>query len=188
MIDSERRHALVLRAWEATNIERDLRSVMGAVADVLSPLVPMDGMGIVVWSGTFPTGGPPRLLDIHVAGGLPNEKVDEILRDADKPVSGAAGPAHRSPMMNRFFGTCRRVFHIRALIFSPKPTWYEHERRSGCRRDPGIHIRADESARSIDWDGGFLETYAGGIRSGSAVLAHRCFASFSRSRHKRTCE
>src|SRR5215469_4324166 len=87
MIDSERRHALVLRAWEATNIERDLRSVMGAVAKVLSPLVPMDGMGIVVWSGTFPTGAP-RLLDIHVAGGLPDDRVDKMLREADKPVSG----------------------------------------------------------------------------------------------------
>src|SRR5215467_1596365 len=87
MIDSERRHALVLRAWEATNIERDLRSVMAAVAKVLSPLVPIDGMGIVVWSGTFPTGAP-RLLDIHVGGGLPDEKVDEILREADRPLSG----------------------------------------------------------------------------------------------------
>jgi len=37
MIDSERYHALVLRAWEATNIERDLRSIMGAVAEVLAP-------------------------------------------------------------------------------------------------------------------------------------------------------
>jgi hypothetical protein len=37
MIDSEQRHELVLRGWEATNIERDLRSVMGAVAEVLSP-------------------------------------------------------------------------------------------------------------------------------------------------------
>jgi hypothetical protein len=41
MIDSDLRHALVLRAWEATNIERDLRSVMGAVADVLSRYVPI---------------------------------------------------------------------------------------------------------------------------------------------------
>jgi hypothetical protein len=87
MIDSERRHASVLSAWEATNMERDLRSVMGAVAEVLSPHVPIDGMGIVVWSGgTFPKAGSPRLLDIHVPGGLPSERVDEILLDADKPV------------------------------------------------------------------------------------------------------
>jgi hypothetical protein len=88
MVDSDRRHELVLRAWEATNIERDLRSVMGAVAEVLSPHVSIDGMGIVVWSGTFPTGGAPRLLDIHVGGGVPNERVDEILREADKRIPG----------------------------------------------------------------------------------------------------
>src|SRR5262245_4962227 len=87
MIDTERRHALVLRAWEATNIERDLRSVMGAVAEVLSPHVPIDGMGIVVWQGSFPARGHPRLLDIHVGGGVPNEKVDEILRESSKPVT-----------------------------------------------------------------------------------------------------
>src|SRR5215510_2963526 len=86
MIDSEQRHALVLRAWEATNIERDLRSIMGAVAEVLPPHVPIDGMGLVVWSGTFPIGAP-RLLDIHVGGGVTNETVDEILRESSKPVS-----------------------------------------------------------------------------------------------------
>jgi hypothetical protein len=35
-----------------------LRAVMGAMAQVLSPHVPIDGMGIVVWSGTFPKGAP----------------------------------------------------------------------------------------------------------------------------------
>jgi formate hydrogenlyase transcriptional activator len=128
MIDSERRHALVLRAWEATNIERDLRSVMGAVAEVLSPLVPMDGMGIVVWSGTFPTGGAPRLLDIHVAGGLPNEKVDEILRDADKPVSGVPDrpivPYDETLLRDMQEGTPYTCADLVA-----KSTWYEHERR-----------------------------------------------------------
>ena len=89
MIDSERRHALVLRAWEATNIERDLRAIMGAVAEVLAPHVPIDGMGLVVWSGTVPIGAP-RLLDIHVGAGIPNETVDEILRESSKPVSTPA--------------------------------------------------------------------------------------------------
>src|SRR5262245_9546045 len=128
MIDSERRHALVLRAWEATNIERDLRSVMGAIAEVLSPLVPMDGMGIVVWSGAFPTGGAPRLLDIHVAGGLPDERVDEMLRDADKPVEGVPdrpivqyGETLTRDMQQGIPYTCADLL--------AKPTWYEHERR-----------------------------------------------------------
>ena len=128
MIDSERRHELVLRAWEATNIERDLRSVMGAVAEVLSPHVPIDGMGIVVWSGTFPTGGAPRLLDIHVPGGLPNEKVDEILRDADKPVDAppdrpivAYDEALSREMQAGIPYTCSDLL--------AKKTWYPHEHR-----------------------------------------------------------
>jgi formate hydrogenlyase transcriptional activator len=128
MIDSERRHALVLRAWEATNIERDLRSVMGAVAEVLSPLVPMDGMGIVVWSGTFPIGGAPRLLDIHVAGGLPKEKVDEILRESDQPVSG---PPDRPivPPDEAILRDMQEGIPYTCADLLAKPTWYEHERR-----------------------------------------------------------
>ena len=118
MIDSERRHALVLRAWEATNIERDLRSVMGAVADVLVPYVPIDGMGIVVWSGTFPNGGPARLLDIHVPGGLANEEVDKILRDADKPVDGRR-IGRSLPTTKLSAGICTRAHLIPVPIFWP---------------------------------------------------------------------
>src|SRR5262249_50242171 len=128
MIDSERRHELVLRAWEATNIERDLRSVMGAVSRVLSPLIPMDGMGIVVWSGPFPTGGAPRLLDIHVAGGLPDEKVDEILRDAGRPLSGFPDRpiiGHDEALMRDMQ---QGIPYVCADLLA-KPAWYEHERR-----------------------------------------------------------
>src|SRR5215475_5204473 len=128
MIDSERRHALVLRAWEATNIERDLRSVMGAVAEVLSPLVPIDGMGIVVWSGTFPSGGAPRLLDIHVAGELPSEKVDAILRDADKPFSGVPDRPI-VPYDGTIFRDMQEGTPYTCADLASKPTWYEHERR-----------------------------------------------------------
>jgi formate hydrogenlyase transcriptional activator len=101
---------------------------MGAVAELLSPLVPMDGMGIVVWSGTFPTGGAPRLLDIHVAGGLPNEKVDEILRESDRPVSG---PPDR-PIVPPDEATLRDMqqgIPYTCADLLAKPTWYEHERR-----------------------------------------------------------
>ena len=95
MIDSERRHELVLRAWEATNIERDLRSVMGAVAEVLSLTFQLTAWALSYGRAHFPPADQPRLLDIHVPGGLPNEKVDEILRDADKPVERSAGSADR---------------------------------------------------------------------------------------------
>ena len=126
MIDSERRHELVLRAWEATNIERDLRSVMGAVAEVLSPYVPVDGMGVVVWSGAFPGGGAPRLLDIHVTGGLPKEKVDQMLLEADKPVTG---PPDRPivPIDAALLRDLHRGIPYTCANLLEKRTWYEHE-------------------------------------------------------------
>jgi formate hydrogenlyase transcriptional activator len=110
------------------NVERDLRSVMGAVAEVLSPHVPIDGMGIVVWSGTFPTGGPPRLLDIHVPGGLPNEKVDQILRDADKPVDR---PPDRPIVAydEAFIRDMQAGIPYTCSDLLVKETWYPHEHR-----------------------------------------------------------
>jgi len=142
MIDSERRHALVLRAWEATNIERDLRSVMGAVAEVLSPVVPMDGIGLVVWSGRFPTGAP-RLLDIHVAGGLPDEKVDQILRQSDEPFSG---PPDRPiiPPDERLLRDMQEGIPYTCADLLAKRTWYEHERRlvaGGVRAYASVPMR-----------------------------------------------
>jgi formate hydrogenlyase transcriptional activator len=128
MVDSDRRHELVLRAWEATNIERDLRSVMGAVAEVLSPHVSIDGMGIVVWSGTFPTGGAPRLLDIHVGGGVPNERVDEILREADKRI-----PRPPDRPIVPYDDTLIRDMHAgipyMCADLLAKQMWYPHEHR-----------------------------------------------------------
>lgn len=128
MIDSERRQALVLRAWEATNIERDLRSVMGAVAEVLSPHVPVDGMGIVVWQGTFPTEGQARLLDIHVPGGLPSERVDEILRESDKP-AGAPPDRPIVPYDESLLRDMQQGIPYMCSDLLAKPTWYEHEHR-----------------------------------------------------------
>lgn len=47
----EQRHALVLRAWEAVNCERELGGVLAAVADVLVPVVPFAAIGIVSFQG-----------------------------------------------------------------------------------------------------------------------------------------
>jgi formate hydrogenlyase transcriptional activator len=125
MIDSERRHALVLRAWEATNIERDLRAIMGAVAEVLAPHVPIDGMGLVVWSGTFPIGAP-RLLDIHVGADIPNERVDEILRESSKPVST---PPDRPivPHDEALYRDMQEGIPYMCADLLAKSSWYPHE-------------------------------------------------------------
>jgi formate hydrogenlyase transcriptional activator len=56
-VNDEQRHALVLRAWEAINAERDLKGVLAAVGDVLAPLVPFDGVALTgsggAWCDTY---------------------------------------------------------------------------------------------------------------------------------------
>src|SRR5215510_6242362 len=47
-VTDEQLHTLVLRAWEAINTERDLRGVLAAVSQVLVPVVPFDGVALVV--------------------------------------------------------------------------------------------------------------------------------------------
>ncbi len=47
----EQRHALVLRAWEAINAERELGGVLAAVGEVLAPLVPFEGVALTAFEG-----------------------------------------------------------------------------------------------------------------------------------------
>ena len=47
-VGPERRHDLVLKAWEAINSERELDCVLSAVAEVLAPVVPFFGVTIIV--------------------------------------------------------------------------------------------------------------------------------------------
>ncbi|MEW6734042.1 MAG: sigma 54-interacting transcriptional regulator [Acidobacteriota bacterium] len=76
-VDHEQRHALVLRAWEATNTERDLQGVLAAVAEVLVPIVPFRGVAVVVFEARQDL---PYAL--HIVGLPPREgeTVDEIVR------------------------------------------------------------------------------------------------------------
>jgi formate hydrogenlyase transcriptional activator len=62
-ITVEQRQVLVLRAWEAATTERELRGVLAAVADVLTPIVPFTSIGIVSFGGE-----KAGLLAAHVVG------------------------------------------------------------------------------------------------------------------------
>src|SRR5262249_21897138 len=42
---------LVLRAWEAVSTERELQGVLEAITQVLSPVVPYDGVAIISFDG-----------------------------------------------------------------------------------------------------------------------------------------
>ncbi len=53
LVNDEQRHALVLRAWEAINAERDLKGVLAAVGDVLAPLVPFEGVALTGRGGDW---------------------------------------------------------------------------------------------------------------------------------------
>jgi len=50
-VDDAQRHALVLRAWEAINAERELGGVLAAVSDMLAPLVPFGGVALADLEG-----------------------------------------------------------------------------------------------------------------------------------------
>src|SRR5215510_8144185 len=63
VIDVERRRTLVLRAWEAINAERDLGGVLVAVGEILTPLVPFDGMAL-----TPPEGEQCSPYAFHIVG------------------------------------------------------------------------------------------------------------------------
>src|SRR5262245_56288685 len=50
-VTEAQRHALVLRAWEAINAERELRGVLAAVSELLVPLVPFGGVALTALEG-----------------------------------------------------------------------------------------------------------------------------------------
>src|SRR5262245_19839029 len=71
----ERRHSLVLRAWEVINSERELQGVIEAVAEVLVPVVPFFGIAIIA-----PEARQDAPWAMHVIGDarLKSESVDEF--------------------------------------------------------------------------------------------------------------
>ena len=75
------RHSLVLRAWEAANSERELRSVLAAVYDLIQPLVPVESIGVVAFLGK-----KHDLYTLYVPG-LSPEALDDIIRRGPQPPS-----------------------------------------------------------------------------------------------------
>src|SRR5262249_55256580 len=62
------RFALMLRTWEAVSAERELHSVLRALADVLVPVVPFDSIAIVDFSHGLAKHGTHRIMALHVVG------------------------------------------------------------------------------------------------------------------------
>jgi formate hydrogenlyase transcriptional activator len=89
----ERRHSLVLRAWEVINSERELQGVIEAVAEVLVPVVPFFGIAIIA-----PEARQDAPWAMHVIGDArrKSESVDEFsLRMREKYPPRKAIPEKR---------------------------------------------------------------------------------------------
>ena len=53
-LSENQRHALVLRAWEAINVERDFNSVLAAVAQVVMPFAPLKTIALISFTDSGP--------------------------------------------------------------------------------------------------------------------------------------
>jgi formate hydrogenlyase transcriptional activator len=71
----ERRHALVLQAWEAINSERELEGVLAAVAKVLVPVVPFFGVAIIAPEARR---GAPWAMHVVGEPKFTGESVDDV--------------------------------------------------------------------------------------------------------------
>src|SRR5215468_10141131 len=64
----QKRFALMLRTWEAVSAERELHGVLGALADVLVPVVPFDSIAIIDFSKGLEAHDQHRIVALHVVG------------------------------------------------------------------------------------------------------------------------
>jgi formate hydrogenlyase transcriptional activator len=119
-VDAHRR--LVLNAWEAISSERDLRSVLLAVADVIKASVAVDGIGIVIFEA-----GAPRLYELHLSDARFEESAAAaFLSSASEPPRGLPDRpilAYGPELWARF----REGSAYGCDNLAAKKGWYPHE-------------------------------------------------------------
>jgi formate hydrogenlyase transcriptional activator len=117
-------YAIVLRAWEATTMERTLKDVLAAVTTVLTPVVPYVGLGIVAFDspGSFPYAlhhvdlGPmdaPKVMQMRAAHAEGRPPLPA------RPAASYDGSAFNAALNAGHPFTCDDVM--------AKSTWLEHE-------------------------------------------------------------
>jgi formate hydrogenlyase transcriptional activator len=135
----EERYQRVLRAWEATNSERDLHGVLRAVGALLEPRVPADAIAVVVhkkdagsrrdWN-TDDSGEPGQpqgmLFALHSLDPASTLSPDDHLRNAREPPSR---PPDRPivPYGPEIFDRMRAGVPYACADVLAKDTWYPHE-------------------------------------------------------------
>ena len=123
-VTSEQRHTLVLRAWEAVSVERDLGGVLAAVADVLTPVVPFVAIGIVSFEGE-----KHDLYAMHVVG-VPRregETVQELALRTTRMLPPLEHPGHRLIPYPEIPALLKPEDIHTCGDLSQKPDWFEHE-------------------------------------------------------------
>jgi formate hydrogenlyase transcriptional activator len=117
---------LILRAWEAVSIERDFAGVLAAVADVVTPVVPFVGLGIVSFEGDR-----HDLYAMHVAGLTAAEanaaahQVAQRMSETSVPALSQQWPGHRLIPYEDARDWRVGAYTVGDLL--AKEEWYEHE-------------------------------------------------------------
>jgi formate hydrogenlyase transcriptional activator len=140
---AEQRHALVLRAWEAINAERDLGSVLAAVADVLVPVVPFGAISIVAMEGL-----ESRLYALHAVG-MPRGQDESAEAFARRAQVSAEEPVPVRPRTSYEASDLQRQMNAGEPYSCPdlfaKAAWFPHDFRlaaAGIRAYAAIPLRA----------------------------------------------
>jgi formate hydrogenlyase transcriptional activator len=141
-IDVEQRRAVVLRAWEAVSTERELQGVLESITNVLLPVVPYDGLGIVSFDGENHDPYAIHVVDTpRQEGETPREYLDRFLGPPRlegetieeyfrRPEFRGVGPVPARPMIPlksldlTLAPEC--VSYSCGDLFA-KEAWYEHE-------------------------------------------------------------
>ena len=126
-------HSLVLRAWEAVSTERSLQRVLEAVADVLLPVVPFNGVALISLASDR-----DHLMAAHISGHPHRE--DETLQEyLTRPEFHRNLNVPPKPMVPYDDAVVARAFAGEPYTcpdLLAKDAWYEHEHRmasSGIR-------------------------------------------------------
>jgi formate hydrogenlyase transcriptional activator len=114
-------HALVLRVWEAVNVERDLAGVLAAVADVIAPVVPFEAIGIVSFEGAR-----HDLYAMHIVGASPQPLAENVMHKMAGEALRLEWEGHRlipyEPSQKWHAGQVNAVADI-----MERKDWYEHD-------------------------------------------------------------
>ncbi len=128
-VTDRQRHALVLRAWEAINSERELSGVLAAVADLLVPVVPFRAIGIVSMEGDQHDLFAMHLVGVPLAEGESAEGLALRTMEQSKFVTPSMFPGHNLVPYHNSASTSElnpdEPYTCPDLL--AKKEWFEHE-------------------------------------------------------------